>query len=236
MNQRTLVCTTVMHPDGLPQGTLWLIESAARFGIDVEVIGQGLLYENFWLSKCVRLWEAVAGRQEFDHIVFVDGTDTLFCAGLEPLHDAFAAYASDFVISGEDICWPYSDLAAAPAFDQGKRFRYPCAGFWMSTWDAFLREFGKLFAFPHTDRQEDSQTIYNCDQARYQLGIATGHLQIGIDVEQRLSKPLMRIDDHAEMQWGPRPVIRATGIKPCTIHVNGPNKTRLPKIRDLLMG
>jgi len=245
MNYRnTLVCTTVMRPSersiAVPEETRWLIESANRNGIDVEVIGLDLLYENWWLSKCVRLWESVARRDAYEHIVFVDGLDTLFAAGLDELLAGLEYYDADFLVSGEDICWPYQDLADNPRFDQRQRFRYPNSGFWMATWPAFLREFEKLLSMPHTDRQADHQTIYNCDQGRYELGIADGSLNMAVDVERRSSIALHYLGAGAatspEIKWGKRPRIRGSKIRPCTIHCNGYAKSALPAVRDLLAG
>jgi hypothetical protein len=80
-------------------------------------------------------------------------------------------------------------------------------------------------------RLDDGQTIYNCDQARYQLGAAGGTLDIGINTEQRLSQCLHRLDnrstsDNADIDWSnpARPRNRTTGQQTCTIHCNGPDK------------
>ena len=219
-----------------------MLESARRQGIEVEVIGAGMLYENFWLSKCVRLWEAIGRYDQYEHVVFVDGIDTFFVAPLDELHDGFRRYRHDFVIAGEHICWPCSHLTDHPRFAEGGRYRFPCAGFWMATWPAFLRTFAALLAMPHTDRPlDDGQTIYNCDQARYQLGMAEGTLAIGIDTEQRLSQCLHRLDDrwtpeNPDIDWTnpQRPRNRATGQQPCTIHLNGPDKRQLARLREVL--
>src|SRR5262245_45278153 len=73
MNYRkTLVVTTIMDAEGIPPAGRLMLQSAFRHGIEVHVVGQGLPFENWWLSKCVRLWDAIGARQEYDHIVFAD--------------------------------------------------------------------------------------------------------------------------------------------------------------------
>lgn len=238
MNYRkTLVCTTVMHPAGIPHETAWLIESAERHGIELTVIGQGMQFENWWLSKFVRLWEAVGHRQEFDNIVFIDGTDSLFATGLEELLEGFPG-RGDFVVAGESNCWPFWELGNAPAFDQCETYRYPNPGFWMATWPAFQREMAALLAMPHTEHQVNGETIYNNDQGRIGLGIAQGRLDITIDVARRCSLALHYLGDRTttdpEIEWGPRPRIVATNVRPCTIHCNGAAKSQLPLVRELL--
>jgi hypothetical protein len=114
----------------------------------------------------------------------------------------------------------------------------------MATWPAFLRTFAALLAMPHADqRLDDGQTIYNCDQARYQLGAAEGALTIGIDTEQRLSQCLHRLDDrwtpeNQDIDWTnpARPRNRTTGQRPCTIHCNGPDKRQLERLWEVILG
>jgi len=226
MNDRTLVCTTLMYPVGLPQGARLMLESARRVGIDVEVIGAGLPFDNWWVSKCVRLFEAIGDRQEFDHILFVDGEDILFLAPLDEFHEGFASYGAPFVIGGEHICWPCSWLADHPAFGSAL-YRYPQAGFWMATWQGFLDAFAALHAVRDPERQMDNyQTIFNCDQARFHLAIADGSLPAAIDVEQRLCHNFLR---NAPLDWSEpaRPRSPFTKSRPCLLHFNGTSKAEM---------
>jgi hypothetical protein len=236
--KNTLVCTALMH-DTLPQGAKWMLESAQYHGIEMTVIGEQMKWENYWLSKCVRLYERIAGWKNYDYVVFVDGDDTLWATGLGELHAKFASYNTSFVMAGEHYCWPYwrysDSVPNAP-----HRFRNPCSGFWMATWPGFLATFERLLNCPHTNECEFGHTIYNSDQARYLYGWITGQLQFTVDYRCLLSQCLNGVDDrwtpaNPDLEWGKRPRNRLTGTYPCTFHANGDHKWRLGGISELLL-
>lgn len=237
-NYRNTLVTTVLMHRSLPWGAQKMLESAAYHGIEVSPFGQGMHWEGFYKSKIVRFFDWARKFHEFDYILFTDGDDVLYAAGLGELHQKFETYGAGFVMSGEHYCWPYSKLNdRIPNAEH--RFRHPCSGFYMATWPAFISVFERIISSPKHDPELCGRKIFHCDQAKFQYAYGTGQIGLQVDFHCRLCQSLNGLDGRwtsasNDIEWSKRPLNKLTGSYPCVFHANGSSKWRLPKLWDLL--
>jgi hypothetical protein len=261
--KNTLVATVLMHSGPMPPGARWMLESAARYGVEVFIVGQGLAWENFYTSKLVRLYEATRKLTGYDFMVFVDGDDTLFATGLEEMHERFAKFDAPFVISGDPGCWPWPQRYGNITPHALERFRYVNAGFYMASWEGYLATLEAVMNLSDDGYEEQGRTIRNDDQAAFSRAYIEGLTPIAVDHRCELSQCLNGLDGpplqrpsryrrmpirsrhiveggchghsaSGEIEWGKRPRNRITNTFPCTFHANGIMKDRLKDLRQIL--
>lgn len=236
MNYRkTLVTCCLMH-DRVPEGAEWMFQTAAFHGIEVLPI-EGR-WENYYLSKIVRAYEATKAMTEYDYVVFVDADDTLWATGLGEMHARFEDFKAPFVMSGEMFCWPFWHRHHGFT---NKPFGYLNSGFYMATWPAYLRTLEAVMAMRDDGYQERGQTIRNNDQAAFWRAYVERAAPIVVDDRCVLSQCLAGLDGRwsplcVDMEWGKRPRNKQTGTFPCTFHANGSDyKWRLRDVREMIL-
>jgi hypothetical protein len=109
---RILVCAICSYPGDWPQGVHNTLKSAARFGIQVRLFGQGVAYHNSYSTKLIHLGECIeACFNEYDWVLVIDAADSLF---LRPLEDIFSLAGSrpGHLFAAERNCWPEPRLAS----------------------------------------------------------------------------------------------------------------------------
>jgi hypothetical protein len=236
--RKTLVATVMMY-DKPPEEARMMAASARYHGIELCIVGEGVKYQSNFHAKIVTLFDALKDFTEYDHIIMADGGDTLFATGLGEMFTKWELYNSDFVIAAEGHCWPfpkkYQDITpGAPA-----RFRFLNSGFYMATWDAWLRTMKQLHDMPFDGYTENDKTIQNEDQGRFYTAWMEKRIQVTLDTECRLSQSMSGIDKRRsflspDILWGRRPINKITGQAPCTFHCNGVEKWRIPELWDML--
>jgi Erv1 / Alr family len=237
-HEKTLVCTVLQY-DRPPDGANLMLESARYHGIDVKIIGEGEKFENLYRSKIVRLYEAVGNLNGFDHILFIDGADTLFAAGLGEIFTKFAACGSDFVIAGEHYCYPFARRFEQRVPQPDKRFRFLNSGFYMATWDAWKKTMESMLNLLPDPYSEGGTTIENEDQARFYVAWLEGKINLTIDTDCRLCQCLNGTDGRwswmsQDILWAKRPINKITNQAPCIFHCNGGEKWRMREIWEML--
>lgn len=231
--RNTLVCTVLSYPpEKLPREATWMLDSAARHGIEVVMLGGGEPWVSLYRAKMQRLYETLCRRTDYDYIVFVDGRDSLWATGLGELHAKFEKMGAAFVMSAEINCWPFRQYASPRPT---ARFKYLNSGFYMATWDAFLAVFKSVIDVPMPANQWMTKQIQQCDQSRFMYALGEKFIDIKLDHDCALSQTLYYVDTVTELTHERRPQNKLTGMHPCTFHANGRAFAALKHVRELVM-
>jgi hypothetical protein len=233
---KTLVTTVEIgiNPES-NKGVKWFHETAERHGIQIEVF-RDAPRKNNWIMKGRSFFEWIRKFEGYDSVIMADAKDTLWATDIHEMQHHFKAIGHPFVMSAEVRCYPFRKLADRH-LNIG-RWRYPNAGFWMATWEAFLKQTELLLRVPLSG--EYFKPGYDGDQGHWQAGILQGLLDVTLDAETRLSLPLNGCDKrwtdmNKDISWGKRPRNKVTGFYPCTLHANGGSKWRLKDAAEMLL-
>lgn len=234
---KTLVFTVLMGRAKSSDGAKLMLDSAKYHGIEIEILDGA--WTNYYDGKVVQPWNKLKDRTGYSHILFVDGTDTIFASGLGEIRHKFDRFNHQFVMASEHYCWPFPQKYAGKTPLQHHRFRNINSGFWMATWYGFQDVFSKMLAMKDDGYNEKGVTISNDDQGRFTSAWMEGVIDVKIDYECHLSQCTAGLDDHwsslnPDILWGKRPQNRLTKSFPCTFHCNGAReKWRLPRIYEM---
>ena len=173
------------------------------------------------ISKLRWLRDWLRSEVDLDHkIIFaVDGYDTLPALNAATLMKRFAQMDADIVISGENTCWPDTDLAeifdenhAASSYPDAP-YPYPCSGAFIGFPDNIRHCLKNGLDDAKDDQLFLQQKILLPDDlARWR-----------IDTEAYLFQSLNGAVFHVERRGGD-PFNIKTNIFPAIIHANGPSR------------
>lgn len=227
--QRILVAAPAAYHQ-LPASCRWLIESCARFGIELTMLGRGQPYANHRMK--VRLVaDYLRQHPEYDYVLQVDVKDVVFCATLREIFYKYKSFGKEVVAAAERVSWPIpSHVERSP--QTGTTFRYLNAGTifstrraWLAAWDRMQSAEGELNGTP-PEANGAGFHIFNSDQAAWGELYVNGEADIAVDDACQLFQALN------QTQWfigsankdfgfeGGRIINRETGARPCVIHAN----------------
>ncbi len=226
-------------PERVPDELCALAYSAHKQGAWLNVFGVGERYKNHFSAKINRMrqWLAALPAQ-YNHVLYLDGRDTVLIQPLEHICREFNAIGSPIVVSAEGSCYPVRGpewRERFPAHPTGRRWIN--AGIWMGRREALLaglRQLDELYAgllpsrpLPgHEDLLPYRRHITN-DQFLWQAGYLKRIFRMHVDHEARLFGNVtcsdQRIPINRDFQFEDgKVIVRATGARPGVLHFSGP--------------
>ena len=219
------VITACVFPTEAP---IWrLRKSCERFGIDLKPYGIGLTYTDWPDIKITKMLEHFRSLQAygFTHVLYTDGRDSFFVAGLTEVESKYEAVGSPgCFMAAEATCYPRIELAELFP-PTGHTYRWIGSGqfmgrldyliyAWQMLTDAYMNKPGEdqneqgwmLDAFVRGTFGPEFVLDTNCQIFQ---SAGNGHITGGIGTDKDL-----RLE-------GPRVYNTVTKSYPCAVHFNG---------------
>ena len=221
-------------------GLKLLLDSAKKFGIQIEVLGLGEEWEGGNKprldypgggQKINLLKEKLKEFDDNDIVLFTDAYDVIYNSNLNEIVGKFKTTGLDLVFGAEYHCWPDESLEKSyPLGPSDKRFLNS------GVFIGYAKKLKEITSLPIND-EDDDQLYYT---HRFLDSMKRGEKSIGLDYLVHLfqtcltSKDLevLRVDGTKSRFWN---VTHKT--IPCIIHGNGDilNKMELQKISNHLV-
>jgi hypothetical protein len=239
-HKRTLVCSVSMYAGKPPEGLGWMLESAAYHGIEVDMMCTGRVgWIDRFTCKIVSLYEQTHRLTGYDYVLFVDAADCLLATDLGEILHRFDHIGRPFVMAAERLCYPWPAKYDSMTPMTVSPFRFVNSGGYIATWDAYVNTLRVLIDMDDNGYQEGGLSIKNHDQAAFSRAYVEKQADICVDHECKIFQCLHGLDErwalNQDIHWDKRPFNRHTKTCPCIFHANGPEKWRLPQLRNLLL-
>lgn len=202
-----------------------MLESARLHGIEVELIGRNEPYNGNFDAKVRRLLPAIQKSTGHDFVIIIDAADVLFATDLGEIHYNFQNIGKPFLAAAERNCSP--DIALAKKHpNQDKTWKYLNSGFFMATWDEFVKQTTSLL-----NSRAYLENTRRSDQRVWQLAWLNGDLQLQLDCDCRCCCCFTLCNTNwaeclnPDFQWGKRVFNKRTRTYPCIYHFNGRGKS-----------
>lgn len=217
-----LVCISAAHT---PYNGKLMERSAKRVGVEIVRFKEGEPWpKDYRVGKLVHGLECVKRLPEdVTHVMFSDGSDTLFLGGPEEIIEKFEAICPNLaLVSAEKNCYPYKDLAQEyPA--AYTEWRYVNSGNWIlrrSDAEYMLEKIAGL-------------TTYGCDQLAWTRAyLQKDSFAVKLDENCQLFQS-MYLQKEEEFRFvDGRMENLVTGGRPCVLHWNGTKNAGVPFSRD----
>jgi len=184
----------------------YLRDSCAKHGVDIKFHGVGEPYAD-WRSMLLRytiphmrqLWQ-----EDYTHVLYVDGIDSLFLAGIAEIQAKYERMDSPAILFSGDSDIP---LSGSQNWHQIGPWKYPNAG-------------GYIGALPSLIVMWEDLERKNTEEGNYQRWIENWKLhRVRIDDRCEIFQAM---DGHkAVMPCGERILNAVTGTWPCILHFRG---------------
>lgn len=203
-----------------------LMRSCGWHGIPMQVIGQDRPYP-YHGAKIQYLLEYLASTEDDEAVMFVDGYDVVFLAGVEEIEAKFKAFRHPLVMSTEQNCnvdgGTLRRFRTWLAYPKGKKpYRFINSG-------AFVGQAGYMRAL----LQGLEVRPIDCEQTKLNRYITTHRDALALDYDQQIftctaGRTGLEEEDYAIE--GERLRNRITGSLPCILHCPGKNYIGLEKL------
>jgi len=206
------------------EAPIWrLKKSCERFGIDLHPYGMGQTYTDWPDIKITKLLAAMKAERDLGatHILYTDGRDSFFLAGLEEIESKYVALGSPgMLMAAETGCYPREWLAEKFP-DPGHHFRWPGSGQFMGQVDKLIADWEWLwekFANPSREDQNEQGWMVQMMADGNELGWV---LDTGCEVFQSAGNGDCSMDTDLFVLGSGRIANAVTESLPCAIHFNG---------------
>jgi hypothetical protein len=228
------VVTIAAYPEKLiPASIGVLARSARKQGIDLEVCFVGESYPSHSEMKTGRLRQVIQSLRT-PRVLYLDGRDSLFLAGLDRIETAFLSLDARLVVSTEAECWPVAELA--PRFPlHAAGCHWLNAGQWMGEREAVLLALGVLedmWNCVRTGTRRDwprdlfaHPRAAGDDQFLWHVAWLNHLIELTPDYEGRVFRNVNTLDRglcnnrHFDLDDGV--VYKPSGQRPCILHFSG---------------
>jgi hypothetical protein len=205
--------TPCCYPDHQPISML--LESARAHKWRIDPYGVGEVYKGFGVTKGPMLLGALrkAESDGYTHVLYTDGSDSLFVAGEKELREKYSRLGSPYILMSAEInCYP--DSSIAPAYNQQLPWSYPNAGQWFGEVAQVIPMLEKVMLVGG----EDDQMWWLRSIAEGTVGVA---LDSWCDIFQNMDAPQLRNGSDALVIHKRRVLNKITGTFPCFLHFSG---------------
>lgn len=216
------ICTVASHPSpDLDQ----LLESAARQGIEIEILGYGQEYYGN-ATKLNYMSEYLRALPVDDVVLFIDAYDVIIMATKETIFQKFLAMKAPFVVSVERNCYPEPSMAFVYP-PSPTSFRYLNSGSYI----------GYVYAIQNILKELDfMNNKYECDQNLMIRHFLQHPEYYKFDYFCELFIPLILVEEEdlsIDVKNG-TVLCKETNTMPCIIHGNGAGKPLYQHIFNLI--
>ncbi len=225
---KTTVCTACVYPDKKP---IWpAVASCARHHVELHAFGLGATHKGFVHTKVTRFL-AFLKSVKTSHVLYFDGTDTLWVHGLREIEASYRriteAQGKRMLVGSEWILYPFRQglpfwAERAKAAGAKGPFIYQCPGFIMgetqTVREALLRiEASHLW---DTGRKKHDTELWNDDMTYWQLCMEEGLVDPAIDYECEIAMVFGKLKPGMYKVDGQEVICCATGRRPHMLHFN----------------
>jgi hypothetical protein len=191
-----------------------LLQSCQRYGVKPVVLGMGSLWRG-WCTKLNLVYHHVTQASSSPYVLYVDGYDSVFQAGLPEIWKSYRGFNAPIVVSACTGCWP--DASIANQFPQSPTgVRFLNAGGFMGETRALVRAL-KIMGCPFVNENQDDQYL----MARYFL---THQQEMRLDYHSEIFQTLnFRTVGPVNYRSVERVYVNhSSGKKPHVLHLDGP--------------
>lgn len=230
-----IAVTACYYPTTAPISRM--LESAARHGVRVVPYGVGQQCggaQRFFRMKVLGLREVLAGASD-RHVLYLDGSDTLFVAGEAAIMEGYdaARRKSDILLGGDRRTWPIRKLAGQFARSEPGQWKAPCPGVIVAERTVLIAALDLLQEERESLARFVPQHLGYDDQALWQAALVRGFVDAAVDSECRVSVTLKNARAK-DLYWADGRLTMSGGIQPAILHCNGHRKADRERYRDLV--
>ena len=217
---RVLVCTIATHET---EGLAAMKKSCRIFQIPMVIFGWGQEYRGAsWRLKLL-YEQLLQQKRKYDHVLLIDGFDSIFAASLGEIMRKYAAMKTRFLMSGETNCWPPfgpspEDYPSAPT-----RYRYVNSGGYIGRIDYLIQVM--------TEFDVAGMPDYQSDQHLWADVYVSGKTEMKLDHYCQIFQCLWDAD--GDLTYGEKIYNHLTGSHPGIFHGNG--RTDMTRVGQILL-